>query len=298
VISESVRRQLNYVHVGDPDLDLGRFPDFLIVGPQRTGTTWLHAQLRYHPQILLSEPKELFFFSRLKTPNHPKYQSSDLAWYLRFFRDPSWVFLAKMAICLWRYREPYWPRVRGEATASYAVLDGDVIDEIVALNPHIKILLMIRDPVQRAWSHAKKDLVRNRKRRFEDVKEAEFLEFFGDDYQRHCARYVEHIERWSVRLQDAHLFVGLFDDIARRPEELLRDVMSFLGVRCEARYIPADVRQSVNPTEGSRIPPNYRAHLEDILKDEIVGLRERLGLTWTTGQAAQGCSFVFRRPPA
>ena len=41
-------------------------PDFLIIGPQRTGTTWLHAHLRFHPQIFLSEPKELYFFSSLE----------------------------------------------------------------------------------------------------------------------------------------------------------------------------------------------------------------------------------------
>ena len=47
-------------------------------------------------------------------------------------------------------------------------MDGDLIDEVVTLNPEIRVVLMVRDPVERAWSHAKKDLVRNRGRRFED----------------------------------------------------------------------------------------------------------------------------------
>jgi hypothetical protein len=62
VVSEAVRARLRFVRARG-DEDLSRFPDFLIIGPQRTGTTWLHAHLRFHPQIFLSEPKELYFFS-------------------------------------------------------------------------------------------------------------------------------------------------------------------------------------------------------------------------------------------
>jgi hypothetical protein len=187
VLDDAIRQRLHHVKVRG-DIDLSRFPDFLIVGPQRTGTTWLHAHLRFHPEIFLAEPKELFFFSRLKTRDHPRFQSDDLSWYLRFFEDPTWRWLAKNAVTLWRQRTTYHPRVRGEATASYAALDRDVIDEIAALNPEIKVIMMIRDPVDRAWSHAKKDLVRKTKRRVNEVPESEFRAFFTDPYQRQCAR--------------------------------------------------------------------------------------------------------------
>ena len=48
MVPDSVRQQLRYVKVSD-GTRLDGFADFLIVGPQRTGTTWLHAHLRYHP---------------------------------------------------------------------------------------------------------------------------------------------------------------------------------------------------------------------------------------------------------
>ena len=87
VIDDAVLDGLRNVHVSRRDLSLASFPDFLIVGPQRTGTTWLHANLREHQEIFLAEPKEIFFFNRLKTPDHPKFESNDLSWYLKFFRD-------------------------------------------------------------------------------------------------------------------------------------------------------------------------------------------------------------------
>lgn len=277
----TVADQLQYIKVSDAAISLDRFPDFLIAGPQRTGTTWLHANLRYHPEIFLSEPKELFFFSRLKTPDSPKFQSNDLAWYLQFFRDPAWRYFLKSAITLWKYRQLYRPHVRGEATASYAALDADVIGEVTALNPDIKVIVMIRDPIERAWSHAKKDLVRNRKRRMEEVAESEFTAFFNDPYQRQCARYVENYDNWAAHLKDGHLLAAYFDDIATQPEALLLRVMSFLGVTSSTRYIDRAVRKAVNPTAASEVPEHYRRLLEDLLKDDVENLRQRFGLSWS-----------------
>jgi hypothetical protein len=279
VITAEVKDKLRWVKVGS-DVDLTRYPDFLIVGPQRTGTTWLHAHLRYHPQVFLSEPKELYFFSSLKSRDPKRFVSDDLGWYLRFFRDPLWRWAAKTGISLWKHGERYRPLVRGEATASYAALDDDVIADIAALKPSLKAILMIRNPIDRAWSHAKKDLVRNRKRRFDDVSESEFRAFLTDPYQLRCAAYAEQVDRWSAHLRPQHLFVGRFDDIATRPEELLLDTMRFLGVRAERRYIDASVRSPINPTESKPVPEQYRHLLEDVLADDLQKLKARFGLSW------------------
>lgn len=276
VLDREITASLRHVQVTGTE-DLSRFPDFLIVGPQRTGTTWLHAHLRFHPQIFLSEPKEIFFFSRLKTPEHPGFQSADLDWYLRFFRDPAWRWTAKTAVSLWRYRQIYRPLVRGEATASYAAMDRDVIAEVTALNPEVKVIMMIRDPVERAWSHAKKDLVRKSGRRVEDVPPAEFEAFFRDEYQLRCARAVENYDNWAAHVKPGHLYLGRFTDVEERPEEMLLDVMRFLGVRAERRYISGEVREQVNPTAASGVPPEYRRFLEDLLRDDIAAARARFG---------------------
>jgi len=281
VINDATRKKLRWVKVSDPAaVRLEDFPDFLIVGPQRTGTTWLHAHLRFHPEVFLAEPKELFFFSRLKTPDAPRFQSNELAWYLRFFRDPLWRAAAKTGLCLWRHRALYRPRMRGEATASYAALDRDVIDEIAALNPEMKVILMIRDPIERAWSHAKKDLVRNRGRRIEEVSDGEFAEFFSSTYQRRCARYVDNHDNWVAALKPGRVFVGLFDDIATRPDELLLDVMTFLGVESERRYVAPDVANAVNPTGSSKIPEKHRRYLEQLLEPDLQAIEARFGLKW------------------
>lgn len=268
LLQPAQRERLRHVKVARDGVDLSDFPDFLVIGPQRTGTTWLHAHLRHHPEIMLSEPKEIFFFSRLKMSGHPKFESNDLEWYLRFFREPLWRRAWRTAEARWRFGEAYRPRVKGEATASYAALDPDVIDEIVSLNPAIKAILMVRDPVDRAWSHAKKDLARNRGRKLEEVSDQEVMQFFKDDYQLRCAQYAANFENWKTRLAPGHLYVGRFDDITSRPRTLLLEVMSFLGVESSQRFLGDDVAAAVNPTSGDRIPAKYRAVLEELLGAE------------------------------
>lgn len=260
--------------VASERLTLERFPDFMIVGPQRTGTTWLHANLREHPEIFLAEPKELFFFSRLKSRESPRFESDELDWYLSFFRDPAARWLYKQWHALRRHGRPYHARVRGEATASYAALDPEVIADVATLRPDIKLVFSVRDPVERAWSHAKKDLVRKHGRAVSDVSDGEFEAFFSDPYQLRCARYLENLANWRAFVPEKNIFIQRFEDIEQRPNELLIEVMKFLGVSAEARYlVPALARSAVNPTGHSKIPERFRNFLGQLLAAEVESWR-------------------------
>jgi hypothetical protein len=268
----SLRERLRHCTIASDRLSLERFPDFLIVGPQRTGTTWLHAVLGTHPEVFLTEPKELFFFSRLKEPGNPRFESAELDWYLAHFRVPWPQALARQIRSLARHGRPYRPKIRGEATASYAAMDEDLIAEIAAINPATKVLMMVRNPVDRAWSHAKKDLVRNLGRRASEVGDEDWRRFFRDPYQLRCARYEENLARWRACFPAPQIFVGTFEQVDERPEELLGRVTRFLGVSDDLRHVdPQLLRSVVNPTKASEIPPHLRADLETLLAGEIEG---------------------------
>ncbi len=278
-LSDAARERLRYVRAAAGPVSLRDFPDFLVAGPQRTGTTWIHENLRDHPDILWPRLKEIFFFSRLTQPDDPKFQSAELDWYLSQFRDPVWMQATKALLSLRSTRHLYRPKVRGEATASYAAMAPELIDEVVTLNPDLRVVLMVRDPVERAWSHAKKDLVRNRGRRFEDVSEREFEEFFRDPYQLRCAQYAENIANWSARLTEGHLYVGRFDDVTTRPALLLAELCRFLGVRSESRFLGRTVHRPVNPTPPEPVPARYRTVLTELLSRDIASLPRRFGVS-------------------
>lgn len=294
----------------------GNFPDFLIVGPQRTGTTWLTENLRLHPELFLSFPKELYFFSRLTNEHNKfslhyerfdwplltkkpkafvretskvlyfdaiktgKYHANELEWYLKFFEMDSYVKWKRNKLMKELYNESYQPKIFGEATASYAALPKEIIQEILYLNPDIKVILMVRDPVQRAWSHAKKDLVRNAYLTFDQVPKESFFEFFNRDYQVRCSQYSQQISNWTALLSENHFFLGEYNQIQQNPVELLLDIFQFLGINTDKKYISEKASQVINKTGDTKIPEVFKEYLENKFKEEKQILQQEYGISF------------------
>ncbi len=284
ITTDQLSGKLRFVELLRSKLNLERFPDFLIVGPQRTGTSWLTKRLARHPEIFISEHKEPRFLDPPNNDGEQKYGAGDLVEYLRLFRDNPWSYARKMTAALARYGIPYAPLVRGDAAPGFAVLVPELIREIVMLNPDIKVILMVRNPVARAWSHAKKDLASRRRRRVSEVSEEEFQSFFQNRYQQACGRYTTMISNWSQQLQDGNFYLGLFDDIRDRQEDLLRRVFAFLGVSSDPRFArQSEVR--INSTENADVPEIHRILLERLFDDELKALDEMYGLSWRAQQS-------------
>ena len=251
--------------------DLRRFPDFLILGPQRTGTTWLYFNLHLHPEILLHRMKETYFFSTLGKPNDPHYHFPFLEDYLASYQEPLSERLKKHYVCLRKSLAFYRPRILGEATASYALLPEAIIAEIVRLKPQIKGIIMLRDPVERAWSHAKKTLVRGRD---EPVSFEKFRAYFETSGQKRRAGYTAMVEVWKKHLAPGHLHLGLYDRIASAPKQLLAEMETFLGVTTKALFFNRHLTIKLNPTSDDRMPDDVRIFLEELLAREVSEYRE------------------------
>lgn len=261
--------RLRHVHIPDPSLDLSRFPDFMIVGPQRTGTTWLYENLRTHPQVLFAEPKETFFFSSLGPGGNGRFGSNDLGRYLSMFPDPPGPRVIG---------DP--PIVRGEATASYAHLAPEIIAEIAQLNPRLRVLLMIRNPVERTWSHAKKDLAQRGGRSIADVGDGELEAFFVRPGQRIRANYPTLYARWCDAFGEDRVLWRAFDEIRTRPRRLLLDVMSFLTVDDDSRHLTDRVTERINSSDPVEIPTRHRRRLERLFAGELRRISDTFGLRW------------------
>jgi hypothetical protein len=268
---------LKYVTANDFWVDRRRFPDFFILGPQRTGTTWLYENLRFHPQIMMPTIKETHFFSSLTDPYSKFHHSTELSWYLSYFSEARGDKLKKIFRCLLELGERYNPIVKGEASASYAALHEDVIQDIVHLNPGLKLIMIVRDPVMRAWSHARKDLMWEMQRSIDDISEKEFEEFFTDKYVFRCSLFTENIERWTQVFGPKALFIGWFSDIQNRPVRLLSEITAFLGVSGQDSYVPFKHRQVINSMPDYPIPPRVLRLLKDMHANERSRLMKRFG---------------------
>lgn len=256
---------------------LDRFPDFLILGPQRTGTTWLYHNLKKHPQIALPRKKETYYFTTLGRPEHRHFECKYLDDFLEthLVERPRHV-LKRHYDSLRKCGELYRPKVRGEATATNALLKPEIIAELVSLQPELKAILMLRDPIERAWSHARKDLVRKFGRKPEDVSAEEYAKFFRASGQRGLAGYTTQLRSWTAALKPGHVFVGDFSMIGGSPRELLTGLQQFLDVRSGPKYFNRHLEERINPagSEGGGVPTAAREKLEELLAEEIAEYAE------------------------
>ncbi len=268
--------------ISDRNALLGsHFPEFLIVGPQRTATTWLHRCLSKHPQVLMPNQKELYFFSLLDEKNHRFYCSNDLNWYIKQFNVSNKEVVKLKLRNIRKYLWPYKIKVRGEATASYAALDVNTIKQIIQINPKIKVIFGVREPGQRAWSHAKKDLVRNAERPFSTVSRDEFFEFFKDPYIIKCGQVVKNIRNWQNNLKKGQLYLMQYEDVNNKPKETLNNVLKFLGISTRKRIIDnIMVTSPVNTTSSEAIPDEIRGFLEKLYSEENALLKSTFGITY------------------
>ena len=115
--------------------------DFLGIGAQKAGTTWIYHQLAGHPQVAFPAGKEVHFWDR--------HRDRGTQWWLALFGQSGPGDVARDG------REVR----RGEITPAYAVLDPFTVREIAQLCPQARIFYSLRNPVARAWSAALMDAV-------------------------------------------------------------------------------------------------------------------------------------------
>jgi hypothetical protein len=275
-----IEKSLTFFDVsGDVDLDL--FPTFLIAGPQRTGSTWIYTQIEDHPQIQLTHPKEVYFFNLLRKTDHPQHWTDDLCEYLKQFEVSDTIRATREETCQRLFGCSFDPRARGDATASYAAgIDDARMAEILRLCPDLRVIITVRNPIERAWSHVK--LIVERKHGRGQVAEEppeQIEKMLQWDYNAACGYYTQMHDRWSKRLQQGHLFFRAFDEISSQPREFLLDVLRFLEVDDDPRFLRREAMAGSNATRSpSRIPARFAGLLREMYLDEIERLRERFGI--------------------
>ena len=189
--------------------DVRRHIDFLGIGAHGAGSTWLYHWLSRHPEIGFLKAgagrgikgKEAHYWNR--------YPERPLDWYLQQFD---------------------WSKpVVGEITPAYARFDEPRIAAIGELFPDLRILFMIRDPVDRTWSDTRK---RIRKARWggSRVDAGWMIEQASRPKVAVRNDYVGTVKRWQSVFGPDRVHVFLFPDLAERPRALLRRVCEILSV--------------------------------------------------------------------
>lgn len=221
-------------------------PRFLGIGATRAGTSWVAAQLSGHPQIRMDR-KEIHFFDRKLGSPGASGSARDRVNRLRY--------LARFA------GARGGGGIRGEITPAYAVLEPEVIRRVAEWMPHVRLIFMMRDPVERAWSQARNGFPRWRGRPLESVGRDELVSYFDSDPVRRRSDYATCLRAWLAYFPREQFFFGFLEEIRERPGGLMRDLLGFL----EAEVVVADAESLEKPVNASTpvpMPDWLRDHLE------------------------------------
>lgn len=246
----------------DPEAGRARaVPDFAIVGAAKAGTTSLHSYLSQHPQISATVPKETFHFVR---PEIEACRGVGAGYAPR-------PIPATLADYAGRFVPPAPDNLRGESCVAYLYFPA-AAGRIAAANPDCRIVVMLRDPVQRAFSnylhHVRDGLepLDFRAALAASTRRVEQGWWFGFDYIG-GSRYATQLTGYCDRFPREHVRVLWYDEFCARPDATCREIFDLVGVD---RHAPLDVRAELNV---STIP---RASFRPLLQGlDTLGLRLR-----------------------
>jgi Sulfotransferase family len=276
-------------------------PDFIGIGAQKAGTTWLGHNLQLHPDVWMPRNRELHYFDdRINDPKNPisrlygkmtgkghvhrrwrrqakgrlrshsnRLPGRDLLWDLRYYvgaPDDGWY--ASLF-------EPGRGKVKGEITPAYSTLRLDEVAHVHDLVPEAKIIFLMRNPIERAWSQFVMRLDRSGKRGFGLTRHNKLLRNVEREGSRSRTDYLQALKNWTTPYPDERIFVGFLEDIHFYPEELLGDVYRFLGV--DASFRPQGVGERVHARSAGRMTSGAAVDLAGLYREELSRLSEHFG---------------------
>jgi hypothetical protein len=251
-------------------MEESRMPDFLIIGAAKSGTTSLYFLLNQHPQIFLPFNKE---------PNFFRFEGQDIG---KFLYRGKIRGVRNSIVTLTEYQRlfEHQPKniLAGEASTLYLPSER-AADGILHHVPECKILAILRNPVDRAFSH----FSHFRRDGYEPV--ADFMQaiqmepkrisenWFPSYFYLEAGFYFRHLSIYFHRFSKEQIKIILFEDL-RDPAKVLQEIYEFLNV--ETRF-PSDISSRHNPSGRVRIPWLYHLLRDSRWKDTI---RTKIPVPW------------------
>ena len=179
-------------------------PNFIVIGAAKSGTTSLYHYLAEHPQVFMSPVKETNHFA----------SAEEAEWRPRVAGRDDYVSL---------YGGVTDEIAVGEASPLY-LISQVAAERIRQILPDARILAILRNPADRAYSGYLMQVRKGRERR-------PLAECFqrGDVYVE-GGFYADDLERYYERFDRERIKICLFDDLVAEPRRLMTDIFGFLGV--------------------------------------------------------------------
>lgn len=224
------------------DVSRNGIPNLFYIGTAKAGSTWIYNVLTHHPEIYMAPGKGLYFFDG--------HYDRGMPWYLSHFQAAN--------------GQP----VLGEVSHSY-LYSGDACQRIAELSPAARVMVCLRDPVDRAFS-SYLDAIKNGQF---DGKFDAALEAIPSILDR--GRYATYLRPYVETFGRENIHIGVFDELAARPRVFARKLYEFLGV--EPLELPDRMTKKMMPAGTPRMPGLVRLAKTLSAATKPVGARKLRG---------------------
>lgn len=218
-------------------------PNFLIIGAARSGTTSLFKYLESHPDIFMSEIKEINFFS------NEKYWRKGLAWYEQHFAGAT-------------------QKCIGEASTSYTSYPSlnETPERIFKNLPDVKLIYVIRDPIDRLISHYLHRVTRGLESRdIEDI-----IYNHQDDFLLTQGKYYLQLEQYLKYFPQESIKILSIENLKNNPIATVESIYRFLGIESSIPGMQARPHHNANSKVtrknrfGQLLLNFYHNHIEQV----------------------------------
>ena len=260
-------------------------PDFLLPGFPKCGTTWLYHRLNELPDFDMPPHKELHFFSR-----ENKYSNGEAGkTYNKFFNRKRLIRNFKISglnffrifIRFYESNDITYLKLfnkfeglTGDITPTYAMISDEVVKKMSEFLPDVKLIFVIRDPIERAWSQFRMHL-REQNQSLENYGLNETLNFLKDDLQIRRGKYLQSIDRYTNFFQNSPIILIYYDLLKEDPNCFLKILVSFLGGNPNSVKKLSTLNKKSNVSVKEKMPKQIFDHLKDQYFSEIKNLANR-----------------------
>ena len=214
---------------------LYRMPDFLCVGFKKSGTTWLSANLRHHPDIFIPPEKELHYFTAR--------QFLPLLTYTRSFPK------SRHVVC-------------GDMTPDYCQVSRTTVRYIHKIAPKTRIISMVRNPTDRVWSLTRMHW--RMKHPGRDIKQEDpsaIIELWKSRNMQNAGDYLTPLRSWISEFGRNRIHFVIHDHIVSQPGQVLNDLFHYLNV-CDFKPDNNSLKQIVFHGQDARLPEELKVWLD------------------------------------
>lgn len=230
-------------------------PDFICIGAQKAGTTWLHSILEKNPLISFPGPKEVHFWDL--------FYEKGIEWYKDLYSSQSRNIL------------------QGDITPSYSIINKQKIKECHKLNPHVRIIYILRNPIDRAWSAAMMNVRKIAKENTFEGQSLSSLHFSDQFFIFHAmlqsslrrGDYATCISNWLLFFDREQILILDYEDIAKEPRKVIEKVQKHIGLSADTLYLSNETLNKKifsNTSEGMR--NTFKISMSKEYKNKIMNL--------------------------